>query len=296
MIGILFNPTAQGEKALRFRDRLSALGSGVRILPTRGPGDARVLAAQLARDGLETAVAAGGDGTVNEVLNGLADVTGALDHTRLALIPLGTVNVLAKELGIPHDFDAAWRVIQQGRERRIDLPQATFVGEDGRPETRHFAVLAGAGLSTRAISSVDWALKKRHGQLAYLLAGIRAMRPPHPLITVTCPSLSTAGPLVEIGSGRYFGGRLELFPGTRLDDGRLGVTVVTRLTWATVIGTWIRMALGRIQTSSVRQVIQTDQLHLSCAEPMGFHLDGDGVGCLPASITVRPRAIRIVVP
>ncbi len=296
MIGIIFNPTAQGEKALRFRERLSDLGSGVRVLPTRGPGDARVLAVELARERLDTVVAAGGDGTVNEVLNGLTDVPGALDHTRLALIPLGTVNVLAKELGIPHDFNAAWRVIQQGREHRIDLPQATFVGEDGRPETRHFALLAGAGLSTRAISGVDWALKKRYGQLAYLLAGIRAMRPPHRLITVTCPSFSTAGPLVEIGSGRYFGGRLELFPGTRLDDGRLGVTVVTRLTWTTVIGTWIRMALGRIQTSSVRQVFQTDQLHLACAEPMGFHLDGDAVGRLPASITIRPRALRIVVP
>lgn len=296
MIGILFNPTARGEKALRFRERLSELGPGVRVLPTRGPGDARVLAADLAREGLETIVAAGGDGTVNEVLNGLADVPGALDRTRLALIPLGTVNVLAKELGIPSDFAAAWQVIQRGRERLIDLPQATFVGLDGRPETRHFALLAGAGLSTRAIAGVDWSMKKRHGQLAYLVAGIRAMRPPHPIITVTCPTHSTAGPLVEIGSGRYFGGRLELFPGTRVDDGRGGVTVVTRLDWTTLIGTWIRMVLRQIRSSSVRQVFQTDQLHLSCTEPMGLHLDGDVVGTLPASIIVRPRSLRIVVP
>lgn len=296
MIGILFNPTAQGEKALRFRARLSELGSGVRVLPTRGPGDARVLAADLAREGLETIVAAGGDGTVNEVLNGLADVPGALETTRLALIPLGTVNVLAKELGIPSGFDAAWRVIQQGRERRIDLPQATFVGAEGRPETRCFALLAGAGLSTRSIAGVDWSQKKRFGPLAYVVAGIRAMRPPHPIVTVTTASQSTAGPLVEIGSGHYFGGRLELFPGSRLDDGQVGVTVVTRLDWATLIGTGIRMTLRRIRTSSVRQVFQTDQLHLACAEPMGLHLDGDLVGTLPASITVRPGALRIVVP
>ena len=296
MIGILFNPTAQGEKALRFRDRLAELDSGVRVLPTRGPGDARILAAELAREGLQTIVAAGGDGTVNEVLNGLADVPGALETTRLALIPLGTVNVLAKELGIPPGFDAAWRVIQQGRERRIDLPQATFVGADGRPETRCFALLAGTGLSTRSIAGVDWSQKKRFGPLAYLVAGVRAMRPPHPMITVTTASHAAVGPLVEIGSGHYFGGRLELFPGTRLDDGRLGVTVVTRLTWTTLIGTWIRMVLRRIRTSSVRQVFQADQLHLACAEPMGLHLDGDLVGSLPASISVRPRALRVVVP
>ena len=296
MIGILFNPTAQGEKALRFRARLSELEGDVRVIATRGPGDARILAADLAREGLQTVVAAGGDGTVNEVLNGLADVPGALDKTRLAVIPLGTVNVLAKELGIPSGFDAAWRVIQQRRERRIDLPQATFTGSDGHPATRCFALLAGAGLSTRSIAGVDWSQKKRFGPLAYLVAGIRAMRPPHPLISVTSASHSAAGPLVEIGSGHYFGGRLELFPGTRLADGRLGVTVVTRLNWATLIGTWIRMVLRRIRTSSVRQVFQTDQLHLACAEPMGLHLDGDLVGSLPASITVRPRALRIVVP
>jgi diacylglycerol kinase (ATP) len=296
VIGILFNPTARGEKALQFRERLSELGSAARVLPTRGPGDARVLAAELVRDGVQTVVAAGGDGTVNEVLNGLADVPGALDRTRLALIPLGTVNVLAKELGIPSDFDAAWRVIQNGRERRIDLPKAEFIGLDGRPETRHFALLAGTGLSTRSIEGVDWSLKKRHGQLAYILAGIRAMRPPYPVITVSCPERSVAGPLVEIGSGRYFGGRLELFPGTQVDDGQLGVTVVTRLNWITLIGTWARMALGRIRPSSVRQVFQTDRLQLSCSEPMGLHLDGDVVGTLPASITVRPRALRILAP
>lgn len=295
MTGILFNPTAQGERALRFRDRLSALGAGVRVVPTRGPGDARGLAAALAREGLETIVAAGGDGTVNEVLNGLADVPGALEATRLAVIPLGTVNVLAKELGIPSSFDAVWRVIQQGRERRIDLPQATFVGAEGRPETRCFALLAGAGLSARAIAGVDWSQKKRFGPLAYLVAGARAMRPPHPLVTVTTVSRSAMGPVVEIGSGHYFGGRLELFPASRLDDGRLGVTVITRLDWATLIGTWIRMTLRRIRTSSVRQVFQADQLHLACAEPMGLHLDGDLVGALPASITVRPRALRVVV-
>ena len=255
-----------------------------------------MLAADLAREGVETIVAAGGDGTVNEVLNGLADVPGALDTTRLAVIPLGTVNVLAKELGIPSGFAAAWQVIQQGRERRIDLPRATFVGSDGRRETRCFAILAGAGLSTRAIAGVDWSQKKRFGLLAYLVSGIRAMRPPHPKITVTSASHTTAGPLVEIGSGHYFGGRLELFPGTRLDDGRIGVTVVTHLDWTTLIGTWIRMILGRIRSSSVRQVFQTDRLELSCAVPMGLHLDGDLVGMLPASITVHPRALRIVVP
>ena len=76
----------------------------------------------LVREGCETLVAAGGDGTVNEVLNGLVDAPGGLERARLGVLPLGTVNVFAKELGVPTAFAGAWSVIQQGAERTIDLP------------------------------------------------------------------------------------------------------------------------------------------------------------------------------
>ncbi|MBL9172205.1 MAG: diacylglycerol kinase family lipid kinase, partial [Verrucomicrobiales bacterium] len=215
MIGVIFNPTARGERANRFRDHLSELGADVRVLPTRSAGDARTLAAELTREGFETLVAAGGDGTVNEVLNGICDVPEGLDRTRLGVIPLGTVNVFAKEMGIPDEFRGAWKVIRQGRERRIDLPCAEFAGPNGDKEFRHFILMAGAGLDSRAIGLVDWGWKRRVGPLAYVWAGIQAMKPPHPQLTVTVAGHSHHVELAEVGNGRYYGGRFPVFPNAR---------------------------------------------------------------------------------
>ena len=142
--------------------------------PTRAAGDARMLAAELVSAGAGTVVAAGGDGTVNEVLNGICDVPDGLQRTRLAVIPMGTVNVFAKELRIPGRFEGAWNVVRTGREWLMDLPLAEFTGPTGARVRRHFILMAGAGLDSAAIERVDWDLKRRVGPLAYIWAGLQA--------------------------------------------------------------------------------------------------------------------------
>jgi YegS/Rv2252/BmrU family lipid kinase len=296
VIGIIFNPTARGDKARQFRAHLAELGSEVRVLPTAGPGHARTLAATLAAEGVTTITAAGGDGTVNEVLNGLAETPGGLERCRLAVIPLGTVNVFAKETGIPTGFHRAWSVIQSGRERLIDLPQAEFSDADGNLETRYFILMAGAGLGARAIDRVDWELKKRFGPLAYVWAGCQAMRPPHPQVAVEFDGTRHQAELVEVGAGRFFGGRFVLFPGAHLEDGQLGVTLLTQLTWLSLIRLGCRVVLRQLRTTSETVVRRTQQVKLSCPTPMPLHLDGDLVGHLPATLTIRRRALRVLVP
>ena len=123
---VIFNPAARGDKARHFRDHLTALSAEVTLKPTYAAGAGRPLAAEAVREGFEVVVAAGGDGTVNEVINGIAEVEGGLARTRVGVLPLGTVNVFAKELGLPTAFDPAWRIIQSGGETRIDLPEAEF--------------------------------------------------------------------------------------------------------------------------------------------------------------------------
>ncbi|MBN9690869.1 MAG: diacylglycerol kinase family lipid kinase [Verrucomicrobia bacterium] len=296
VIGIIFNPTARGDKARQFRAHLAELGPDVRVLPTAGPGHARTLAATLAAEGFATITAAGGDGTVNEVLNGLAETPGGLERCRLAVIPLGTVNVFAKETGIPTGFHRAWSVIQAGRERLIDLPQAEFSDADGNLETRYFILMAGAGLGARAIERVDWELKKRFGPLAYVWAGCQAMRPPHPKVTVEFDGTRHRAPLIEVGAGRFFGGRFVLFPGAHLEDGQLGVTLLTKLTWLSLIRLGCRVVLRQLRTNSETVVRRTQLVKLSCPTPMPLHLDGDLVGHLPATLTIRQRALRVLVP
>lgn len=295
MIAVIFNPTARGDKARHLRRQLGELAGETRLEPTRRAGHARELAAALVQDGCETLVAAGGDGTVNEVLNGIVDAPGGLERARLGVLPLGTVNVFAKELGIPTAFAGAWSVIQQGAERTIDLPLVEF-GPPGARHTRAFAQMAGAGLDSRAIGLVSWELKKKLGPLAYVWACVLAMRGPRPRVTATVGGQTLTGELVAVGNGRFLGGRYPVFPHARLDDGQLDVALVPRMTWLAVAR--IFPALLRDDFAHCRDVVHLrgERISLTSPDPMPLHLEGDNVGELPAEIALRPNALRVVVP
>jgi len=174
---VIFNPTARGEKARRFRRHLDAIGTESTLKLTAAAGDARRLAAQAVGEGFETIVAAGGDGTVNEVINGVGDAPDGFARARVGVLPLGTVNVFARELALPTKLEAAWAAIRQGREMQIDLGVVEYCAK-GTTERRYFAQLAGAGLDARAIELVQWQLKKKIGPLAYIVAGLKALAGP----------------------------------------------------------------------------------------------------------------------
>src|SRR5438477_10710155 len=103
---VIFNPAARGEKANRFREHLGALSAQCALKPTYAAGAGRALASEAVREGFELIVAAGGDGTVNEVVNGIGDEPNGFANVRLGVLPLGTINVFAKELGMPGNFAA----------------------------------------------------------------------------------------------------------------------------------------------------------------------------------------------
>ena len=294
MICVIFNPTARGEQAKTFRARLAGL-AGVALRPTTGPGTAPALAAEAVADGATTLVAAGGDGTVNEVLNGLATAPGGLASTRLAVLPLGTVNVFAKELGLPTDFAGAWRVIQAGHERLIDLPCAEF-GPPERRERRFFAQMAGAGLDSRALALVNWELKKKTGVLAYAWASVLALRGPQPAVTAEAAGRRVTGALVLVGNGRFYGGRYPFFPAARLDDGALDVTVLPRLNWFIAARLFLALQRDRLAHSHDAVCFQTDSVTLSTADALPWHVEGDNIGPLPTTLALQPRALRVCVP
>ncbi|MDP7586308.1 MAG: diacylglycerol kinase family protein, partial [Verrucomicrobiota bacterium] len=118
--------------------------------PPSGPGSATSLAAQAIRDGYKTIVASGGDGTVNEVVNGLTQARDGLGQAQLGILPLGTMNVFARELGIPLTARRAWETILLGQARAVDLPLAK-VQTDAGPAERCFVQMAGAGLDGDAV-------------------------------------------------------------------------------------------------------------------------------------------------
>lgn len=293
---VIFNPTARGNKARHFHRHLEDLGGECAFKPTTAPGIASALAAEAVREGFDTIVAAGGDGTVNEVLNGLAAAPDGFAKARLGIIPLGTVNVFAKELGIPTQLAGAWRVIQAGRERTVDVPFAEFSSLKGVTERRHFAQLAGAGLDARAIELVSWELKKKIGPLAYVAAGLEAWREPPSAIAAEADGRRAEGSLVLLGNGRFYGGKLPVFPAARLDDGKFDVVVFPKVTLATVLR-WVWSAATGSEAASRGAVAwQTNSLKLASMERTPFELEGDLVGQLPVTVGVLPGALRVVAP
>ena len=291
---VIFNPAARGEKARHFRDHLARLSSTTVLKPTYAAGSGRGLAREAVQEGFTTIVAAGGDGTLNEVLNGLYDANG-MDRARLGVLPLGTINVFARELRLPTSFEAAWRVIEAGREKVIDLPSVEF-SRDGKPVRQVFAQLAGAGLDSRAIELVNWELKKKVGPVAYVVAGFKALVEPKPKIIASSSQNGGQGELVLIGNGRYYGGSFELFPDAALDDGMLDVTIFPQVNWETLIKTGWGWLTDQIRSSAGCLHFKTDRVTLTSNGPVPFELDGDNVGSLPATFTVTGKALRVLVP
>jgi len=291
---LIFNPMAQGGKASRFRSHPDLPRGQIVLLATAAAGDARRLAAKAVREGFRTIIAAGGDGTVNEVLNGICDVPDGLKVARLGLLPLGTVNVFARELRFPLRTGPAWKVLAAGRERTIDLGVADFQ-LNGAPCRRYFVQLAGAGLDSRAIELTEWEIKKKFGPLAYVYAGLKALREVKPVITVQA-GRTLAGEWVAVGNGRYYGAPLAVFPKARLDDGLLDICVLPKTGFGTFFGALAGLPLGQIHRFCGAQQHAAATFTLTASSRAVLQLDGENVGELPAALSLQPKALRVIVP
>jgi YegS/Rv2252/BmrU family lipid kinase len=292
---VIFNPAARGEKARRFRRQLNVVGAQCAFKATAAPGDARRLATEAVTDGFDLIVAAGGDGTVNEVLNGLGDASDGFARARLGVLPLGTVNVFARELKIPLRVERAWEVLQRGRDLIIDLPRAEF-SKNGVLQKRYFCQLAGAGLDARAIELVDWQHKKRIGPLAYVIAGLKALREKKPQITVHANGESATGELVLVGNGRFYGGSFAILPLADLRDGRLDICVLPHANWWTLLRCGPGLLLRGKLPASVAQHLSAEKFELTSETAAAFELDGEWVGKLPVTFSIAREKLRVVVP
>ena len=262
---------------------------------TYAAGSGRTLATQAVHEGFDTIAAAGGDGTVNEVLNGIGDVPGAFERVRMGVLPFGTVNVFARELQIPLTFDGSWKVLIAGAERRIDLPQADY--EDGsKTATRYFAQMAGAGWDSRAVELVAWELKRRVGKYAYVVAGLKAWLGKLPPIRARANGAEADGPLVVVGNGRFYGGEWVVFPRADLDDGLLEVTVFPDLGCVGVTRALLGLVMNRLYTFGGARHFRAERIELSGSASAWLQLDGENVCRLPARLSVRRQALRVICP
>jgi diacylglycerol kinase (ATP) len=292
---IIFNPAARGDKALKFRRHLEELRGACVLKPTTAAGAARPLAAEAVREGHDTIIAAGGDGTLNEVLNGIADVPNGLAKVRLGLIPLGTINVFARELKLPLNLVEAWPMLERGAEIQIDLGCAEFQAA-GSLQRRHFIQLAGAGFDARSVELVNWELKKKIGPAAYVVAGLQALGATQPAITISTGSESATGELVLVGNGKFYGGSFPLFHKSDLRDGLLDAVVFKKVNWQALPGHLWDFLRGRMFEEGGTIYLRSPEFTLASPARTSLQLEGELVGELPARITVLPKALRVIVP
>jgi YegS/Rv2252/BmrU family lipid kinase len=278
---IIFNPAARSEKSRPLADTLRELAPDAELRMTDGPGRARELAAAAAREGFRVVVAAGGDGTVNEVVNGLAG-----SESALGVLPVGTMNVFAKEHDLPERLDAALAVIRGGGRREIDLLAANDT---------YFIQLAGVGLDAQVVKETTWESKKSLGPLSYLISAAQIATRTPPRLVVEAGGARSEGSFVLIGNGRFYGAKLVLFPKARVDDGMLDVLIFKDLGYLDIARYLAGVFMGRHTGMEGVEYFQVSEARVHSAEEVPVEVDGELSGALPVTFRVAGK-LRICVP
>jgi len=281
---VILNPAARGDRAGQWRPRVEEVVRGAMVRATSRVGEAELLARTAAREGFRRIVAAGGDGTINEVVNGLAGTPAAL-----GLLPIGTVNVFATELGLPSgDLKQCWQIICEGHTRTIDLPNANG---------KHFVQLAGIGLDAQAVKETSAALKRSFGPLSYLVSAAQiASRPPPHLLVEPKDESAIEGSFVLVGNGRLYGGPFPFFKRALIDDGLLDVVVFKRIGYLEIIRYLQDVIFSSSITMPDLEYLQTKRLRVSSDEEVPVEVDGELIGNCPVEFRVKERALRVLAP
>ncbi len=281
---IILNPAAKGEKAARFEEKIQQLTNGTAIRLTRKAGDAQEIAREAVANGCRSIVAAGGDGTINEVVNGIGE-----SGVTLGVLPIGTMNVLAAEISLPmRDLAACWRIITEGHRRQVDLAKAN---------ERFFVQLAGVGLDAQVVRETDLEFRKNFGPLSYVVsvAQIAARKPP--VLQIERPGFEpTTGSFVLIGNGRYYGGPFHVFGDAAMDDGLLDVLIFHDLGYLDIVRYTQSLLFGGLSKLSNVDYFQTPSLRVSSAEEVPVEVDGEVDFDVPVVFAIAPTKLNVYAP
>lgn len=268
--------------------RLETLGVAVDLQLTSGPGDATKIAARAARNGSSEVIVAGGDGTINEAIQGLAGT-----DARLAIIPRGTGNVLARELGLPLDEEAALAVVAQGKSRKIYLGLAI---DETTNESRYFVLMAGIGLDASVVGRVQPSLKKRIGRGAFWVSGLSHLANWNPQpFTLEINGDKYSATFAAIGKAARYGGDLAITPGARLDQPEFEVCIIqtaSRVRYLRLLSQAMRSGMPRDK----REVCFVNAVTVKAHGNAQVQIDGELIGALPMRFEIAPHSLEVIVP
>ncbi len=287
---IIANPASGGyiqharqvEEALTF---LREAGWKVELRLTREAGDASHLVRQAVAQKIDVVIAAGGDGTINEIIQELAG-----SETALGVLPFGTVNVWARETSIPLDISGAREVLLNGVRRHVDL---------GKVNDRYFLLMAGIGFDADVANAIEKKPIKRLGVLGYLLVGawlglgyesFRAH------LTIDGRLKKRNALQIVVGNTRLYAGAIKYTWNAKCDDGLLDICVVRRRSMLGRIEVLLDFLFYREQRQQWVSYEKCKALEVRTRKPIAIQVDGDPLGYTPARFTVAPQALKVIVP
>jgi YegS/Rv2252/BmrU family lipid kinase len=285
-VAVIYNPVAgfrQRGRLRSFLKHLRARGHDVVLRRTEGPGHATVLAAEMDVDSVDVVVAAGGDGTINEVANGLIG-----RPIPMAIAPLGTANVFAFELGMGLKLKRAAEMPSVGQVAEI---YPALAGERG------FLLMVSAGPDARVVADVNSKLKRIIGKMAYVISAVQEiLRNAKTTITVTVDGHQHQAGLVIVTHASHYAGPFVISPNTRLGDDTISVVLLKGTSRWALVRYGFALLTHRVAKLPDATLLRARRVRIDGPGGEPIQSDGDLIGQAPMEIALGNRPLRILVP
>jgi diacylglycerol kinase (ATP) len=291
MIVAIVNPnSARGKAASTWKKVRAFLPGNVEDVITRSRGHATELARAAIKAGTETIVAVGGDGTINEVVNGFFEHEREISHeVRLGIVPHGTGSDFARTLRLPVDPTEAARIIQTGEPNSVDLLKVVYTTHEGSPASCYSINMASFGMG---------GLVAARAKRSYLFATLQtALTYGGNSIRLNMDDTTTVEgqvSAVAVGNGQYQGGGMRLCPIASINDGQFDVTVIRRLSLLELLKGIPALYNGEILKHPKVKAYRAKRIQATSIETVLIEIDGEPLGRLPVEVSIVPQAIRVL--
>lgn len=296
---VIVNPIAGRGAGARLCSRIDGclhdLGLDFDLATTQGPGHATSLADQAVHQGQELVVAVGGDGTSNEVLNGLVRASANANGPALAILPIGTGNDFAFGAGVPLDLEQACQAVARAQGQCIDVG---YVMADNQPGL-YFG--NGVGIGFDAVVNIESRkLKHLRGFLVYLVAVFRTLAfyysAPGTRVWVDEWEVVQPSLMISVMNGCRFGGGFHMTPGSRMDDGLFDLCVTPKISRPEMVAFVPRFMRGSHITDRRIMMVQGHRVTVTSDAPWAAHVDGEiyGVGASRFEMELLPLRLHLI--
>ena len=283
-IPLIFNPSSHAEKGKQFAEELRSFSDRIELYETKDHSHLKEIASELVSEGWPKIAVAGGDGTINAVIESILS-----SEIELGIFPTGTMNLFARELGLPlNKLKECWQVIEKGKKRKVDVFKA---GES------IFVQVAGVGYDAKIIEETSWENKKKFGRFSYLISAFSVANQAPPAIRVIPESGKIIeGAFVLIGNGALYGPALRLFSEASNDDRLLDVMVFKDQSPTDILRYVSGITLGRAEKTKGIEYVQASRIRVESDIEVPFEVDGELAGVTPIDFFPCDNRLTVFVP